>query len=99
MRPRALAHQLHPGSTFGFIKGTWHQAGSGEGAGSRGLTYLLPRLAQSALRSWGALREAKHWEVERALGGPSQRRDPHSLPWEPPHSQGAGGDPKGIGLP
>lgn len=30
-RPSARAHQPHPGSTFGVIRGTYRQAGSGEG--------------------------------------------------------------------
>lgn len=70
--PSALARQPHPGSTFGFIRGTCHKAGSGRGAGSRGLTYLLPRLAGSALWSWRALQEAKHSKVGRVLGRPLQ---------------------------
>lgn len=63
--------------------------GAGQGAG---LTYLLPRLARSALRSWRALQEAKHSVVERVLGRPLDRGgDPHShrrykQPRDPPFS-------------
>lgn len=97
--PSALARQPHPGSTFGFIRGTCHKAGSGRGAGSRGLTYLLPRLAGSALWSWRALQEAKHSEVGRVLGRPLQGKGA-PVPWErrgtagsqhPPLLQCAGG--------
>lgn len=76
--PSALARQPHPGSTFGFIRGTCHKARSGRGAGSRGLTYLLPRLAGSALRSWRALQEAKHSKVGWVLGRPLQGKGTHA---------------------
>lgn len=67
------------------------------GAGSRGLTYLLPRRAQSALRSWRALREQALEGGEGPWEAPSPRRDPHSHgrckePRVHPSPQCAGGE-------
>lgn len=63
------------------LRGTYGPAGSGEGAGSFGMTYLLSRLARSALRSGRALREAKQMRAgEGALGDTSRTQD--RTPWE-----------------
>ena len=69
MCPSALARQPRPGSTRWLLEARITEQGAGRGAGSFGLTYLLPGLAQSALWSWWALQEAKREGGSGCWGG------------------------------
>lgn len=81
MCPSALARQPRPGSTRGLLGARITEQGAGRGAGSFGLTYLLPGLAQSALWSWRALQEAKHEGRSGCWGGLFPEKG-LLLPWE-----------------
>lgn len=105
MCPSALARQPRPGSTRGLLGALITEQGAGRGAGSFGLTYLLPGLAQSALWSWRALQEAKHEGRSGCWGGLFPEKG-LLLPWEigapgvttyTPPPQCAGGQTRGSG--
>lgn len=81
MCPSGPARQPRPGNTCGLLEARITEQGVGRGAGSFGLTYLLPRLAQSALWSWRALQEAKHEEGSGCWGGLFPEKG-LLLPWE-----------------
>lgn len=86
--PRALARQLHPGSTFGFIRGVCHQAGSGEvGLAVSARHTCCPGWPGLPCGPGGPCNEQSMQGARGGLGGPFTERGP-ILPWE---RKGAGG--------
>lgn len=79
MRPSALARQLHPRGTFGFISGLSHKAGSGKGCWWPWHDIPAAQAGPVCPAVLEVPTGSKALEVqEGAREAPSQRRSPHS---------------------